>query len=285
MRTMTQQPLYEFGGQGQALHLAVANGFPPQTYRPLLQPLTERYRVISLPPRALWPGIGEPPEVAGSWHELAGDLLDGLRQYDLRDVIAIGHSFGAVVSMLAVLGEPERFKALILLDPTILPKDVTETIKRMRAEGQVPRLPLVDGALKRRHRFADIEEAYTYWRGKPLFKDWTDSAVRLYAESLTQPAADGGMELAWPREWEAYYYLSVDAEVWDYLPKLNGLLPTLIIRGGSSDTYMEESADRARMLLPDATHETLPGYSHLFPLAAPDAARQMIEDWLAKEKK
>jgi pimeloyl-ACP methyl ester carboxylesterase len=283
MPGMTPPPLYSFGGAGTVLHLAVANGFPPQTYAPLLQPLAAQYRVISLPPRALWPGIGAPPDEIGSWRDLAGDLLDGLRQHDLSDVIAVGHSFGAVVSMLAALAEPTRFRALVMLDPTILPRDVTEAIKAMRAQGEIPRLPLVDGALKRRNRFADLDEAYTYWRGKPLFKDWTDAAVRLYAESLTQPAADGGIELAWPREWEAYYYLTVDAEVWDYLPRLNGLLPTLIIQGGSSDTYMDESAARARMLLPDATHETLPGYGHLFPLAAPDATRQMIEDWLATQ--
>jgi pimeloyl-ACP methyl ester carboxylesterase len=281
MHAMTPPPLYPFGGTGQVLHLAVANGFPPQIYTPLLQPLIERYRVISLPPRALWPQIGAPPEEVGSWRDLAGDLLDSLRQYNLQDVIAVGHSFGGVVSMLAALAEPSRFRALILLDPTILPKDVTESIKELRAQGEVPRFPLVDGALKRRHRFADVGEAYAYWRGKPLFKDWSDSAVRLYAESLTQPTADGDLELVWPREWEAYYYQSIDADVWDYLPKLNGLLPTLIIRGSNSDTYMEESADRARMLLPDATHLTLPGYGHLFPLAAPDATRQMIENWLA----
>jgi pimeloyl-ACP methyl ester carboxylesterase len=35
-------------------------------------------------------------------------------------------------------------------------------------------------------------------------------------------------------------------------------------------------------MLPAATHVTLPGYGHLFPQAAPDATRQIIEEWLTK---
>lgn len=276
---MTQPPLYDFGGAGPVLHLAVANGFPPQTYTPLLDPLTASYRVVSLLPRALWPQIDPPPQTPGSWQELADDMLDGLRQYAMTDVIAVGHSFGAVASLRAALTEPDRFRALILLDPTILPQRITEAIKAARAQDQAARLPLVDSALRRRHRFADVDEAYTYWRDKPLFSDWPDDTLRLYAESLTRPAGDG-LELAWPREWEAYYYLSVDADIWDELPRLRDLLPTLIIQGEKTDTYVNDSARRVREILPDAAHVTLAGYGHLFPLAAPDATRQVMADWL-----
>lgn len=278
---MTKQPLYDFGGSGPVIHLAVANGFPPQTYHPLFDPLTARYRVISLPPRALWPNPGPPPDDAGSWQELADDILKGLRDYHLTDVIAVGHSFGAVASLLAVLREPQRFRALILLDPTILPVPVTDAIKAARAQGRTPRIPLVDGALNRRHQFASVDEAYEYWRGKPLFKDWSDEAVRLYARSLTRPTAQG-LELTWPREWEAYYYLSIDADTWDVLPRLNGLLPTLVIQGGSTDTYVEAAARQVQKVLSQATHIQLPGYGHLFPHAAPEAARTIIENWLAE---
>ncbi len=265
------------------MHLAVANGFPPGTYAPLLHPFTKQYRVVSLPPRALWPGIDLPPEQGGTWSDLADDLRAGLDAYALRDVIGIGHSFGAVVTMRAALAAPDRFRALVLLDPTILPSFVTEGFKSARANGEVPRLPLVGGALRRRHRFADLEEAYTYWRDKPLFADWSDDAVRLYAENLTRPAADGdGLELTWPREWEAAYYLWLDADVWDVVPRLRGLLPTLIIQGADSDTYTDAAVGPVRDLLPEATHVTLPGYGHLFPLAAPQQTRQIIESWLAQ---
>ncbi len=278
---MTQQPLLKLGGTGAVMHIALANGFPPQTYRPLFEPFMAEYQVVSLPPRALWPQIGPPPKDIGTWREVAHDLLSGLRQYELKDAIAIGHSFGAVASLLAVLEDTTRFRALILLDPTILPRNIMQAIQEVRAQGGVPPFPLVEMALNRRHRFADVDEAYTYWRGKPLFKDWSDDGVRLYTESLTHPAADGnGLELTWPREWEAYYYQSLYPDTWDDLLRLNGLLPTLIIRGGTSDTYLEATSQQVQELLPNATHQTLPGYGHLFPLAAPEATSRIIAEWL-----
>lgn len=276
-------PLYTFGGSGAVLHLAVANGFPPQTYRPLLEPLTAHYRVVSLPPRALWPEIGPPPEQTGSWRELADDLLAGMRQHNLTDVIAVGHSFGAVASLLAALDEPARFRALILLDPTILPPAIMEAIGAAQRQGGELRLPLVDGALKRRSRFDSITEAFDYWRGKRLFADWSDAALRLYAESMTRPAPDGGVELAWSPAWEAYYYQSVYADTWNDLPRLDGLMPLLVIGGEITDTFVTESQKLAQELLPHAQHLAVRGYGHLFPHSAPDETRRIITDWLLSQ--
>lgn len=137
---MTHYPLIELGGDGSVLHLAVANGFPPQTYLPLLRPLMTRHRAVCLLPRALWPA--EPvPETLHDWDSLAVDILAGLRQHNLTDVIAVGHSFGAVASILACLREPNRFRALVLLDPTILPEDALHAFEGLRSSGNVGEFP------------------------------------------------------------------------------------------------------------------------------------------------
>jgi pimeloyl-ACP methyl ester carboxylesterase len=277
---MPTQPLYDFGGTGPLLHMAVANGFPPQAYKLLLEPLTVHYHVVSLPPRALWPGIGAPPEDIGDWRELADDLLAGIAHYDLKDIVAIGHSFGAIASMLAAIEQPQRFRALVMLDPTILPPLIMNAFRAARKQGEIPRFPLIEGAQKRKDLFDSLDEAFEYWRGKPLFHDWSDEALWLYTKSMTRPAANGGLELSWPRDWEAYYYMAFYLDSWDDLAKLRGLLPTLIIRAQHSDAYIKEAADVAETVLPDATHVTLPGVGHLFPQAAPDATRQIISDWL-----
>lgn len=278
---MPAQPLYDFGGSGPLLHMAVANGFPPQTYEPLLDPLTDTYHVVSLPPRALWPGIGTPPEQVGDWRELADDLLMGIQAHNMQDIIAIGHSFGAIASMLAALEQPQRFRALVMLDPTMLPPPIMTAFREARTQGEIPRFPLIEGAQKRKDQFESRDEAFAYWRGKPLFHDWTDEALRLYSESMTRPAGDG-FTLSWPRDWEAYYYMAFYLDSWDDLPKLRGLLPTLIIRAQHSEAYIKEASDVAETVLPDATHITLPGVGHLFPQAAPDATRQIISDWLGR---
>ncbi|NWG16471.1 MAG: alpha/beta hydrolase [Chloroflexi bacterium] len=274
-------PLLEFGGAGPLLHLAVANGFPPQTYLPLLLPLADRYRLTCLPPRALWPD--EPlPERLTDWRTLADDLLAGMARHDLNAVIAVGHSFGGVASLLAALAEPWRFRALCLLDPTILPLPAMQAIDEMRANGSLSAFPLVQGALRRRRRFPGVEEAYAYFKTKTLFLDWPDAALRLYVEHGTRPAAGGdGVELAWPPEWEAYYFSAVYTGTWADLPRLRGQLPVLIVRGENSDTLLPEAAAQIRALLPEASYAEIAGHGHLFPQTAPDATRRVIADWLA----
>lgn len=276
-----QHPLYEFGGTGSVLHVAVANGFPPQTYAPLVQPLTERYRVISLPPRALWTPP-QPPEQFRTWKDMADDLRAGMAKHGLRGVIGLGHSFGAIASLVAAADEPGLFSGLILLDPTIFMPRILFSLRLMQLTGQHGRMPLVSGAERRRSRFASVDDAYDYWRGKRLFADWTDDALRLYATAMTRPAADGdGLELVWSPAWEARYYKTILTTTWRYLPKL-GDLPILLVRGGKSDTLQPEVVERLRRVLPKADHAVIGGHGHLFPHTAPDASYEVIRAWLAQ---
>lgn len=279
--TSPVHPIYAFGGQGSLLHIAVANGFPPETYTPMLRPLLAEYRAVSLPPRALW-AAGPPPEKPGSWRSLADDLLAGIQQHDLRDIIAIGHSFGGVASLLAVLDAPERFRALILLDPTILPPSVMDMLIKARESGEESwPMGLAEGAVRRRSRFESAAAAYEYYKGKVLFADWPDETIRLYAESMTHPAKEGdGVELRWTGQWEAWYYRSFYPYTWRDIPRLRGLLPILAIRGGTTDTFMPEAATALREALPEMAYAEVPGHGHLFPQSAPGETSRIIHDWL-----
>lgn len=272
------QAVYEFGGTGPIIHIAVANGFPPVTYKPLVEAFTDRYRVVSLPPRGLWPGE-QPPDDLRDWRMIADDLADGLAQHHFRDVIAIGHSFGGIASLLAAVKHPDRFRALVLLDPTIFTQSAMDMMAQMQADGSIREFPLTQGALRRKRSWANAEEAYIYFKGKALFASWPDEVVRLYAEEGTKPAADGGVELLWPPEWEAYYFCTMYTGTWDILPKLR--IPLLVIRGSDSDTFQVESAEQVRALLPDSDYAEIPGHGHMFPQSAPDATRRVIADWLA----
>jgi pimeloyl-ACP methyl ester carboxylesterase len=277
---MTMQPIHEFGGSGQVVHLAVANGFPPQTYTPMLRPFFESYKVVSLPPRALWPGE-QPPAQLRQWDAVADDLLTGLYAHDLYDVIAIGHSFGGIASMLAAITEPERFRALVLLDPTVIPQTWIEGFAAMQADGSIVDFPLVQGARRRRRSFESANTAYDYFKSRPLFGDWPDETVRLYADSGTRPAAGGqDVELAWSPEWEAYYFAAGYTGTWQVIPKLRGHLPILAIRGGTSDTFQPQAVEPMRAMLPEMAYAEVPGHGHLFPHSAPAETARIILDWL-----
>ena len=280
---MSDFPLEVLGGDNQSasLLLAPANGFPPGAYMPLLRPLTGDWRVTSLLPRAMWPGSGPPPEKPGSWQSPADDLLAGMAQQGLEGVIALGHSYGAVVLLLAALRQPQRFRALALLDPAILTEERLELLRGLRARGELDQMPLAQGALERKHRFSDLQAAYNYWRPKPLFADWSDAALWAYTHSMTRPARKGaGLELSWRRDWEAWYYMSVELDPWSTLARLEGLLPTLLVQGAGSETFPAASMRRAGELLPSASRITLSDSGHLFPLSHPSATRAALAAWL-----
>jgi len=278
-------PLIELGGAaaGPLLVLLPANGFPPATYQPMLQPLFATHRAVSLPPRALWPDAGAPPPEPGSWQELAEDWLTGMRQHGLERAIVVGHSFGGVAALFAAVCEPGRFQALVLLDPTLLPAAALASVAEQRAKpgGNPDSRGLIKGALTRRDRFAGEPEAFAYWRSRPLFADWSDAMLRRYTQAMLRPAADG-FTLAWPREWEAYYYASLSTDSWDWVPRLSTGIPLLVVRGERSDTFLAESAARLGELLPGAAQIMLPGRGHLFPQSAPGETGTLLRAWLAE---
>jgi len=276
------QPRHDFGGSGPPLHLAVANGFPPATYTPFVAPLLASHRVFSLPPRALWPGIGDPPPRPGTWVTLAEDLLAGWRSEGIARVVAVGHSYGGVASLLAAVRDPGRIAALVLLDPTILPPRTMAQIAEQRLRGEPARFELVEGARRRRNRFRDAVEAFQFWRQRALFKAWPDSTLRLYAESMTRPASEGeGVELTWTGEWEAYYYESFYAETWVEAARLSADIPLLVMAGESSTTLVSEAIAEMRRVWPWATIRTIPGHGHLFPQEMGAEAGTLVAEWLA----
>jgi pimeloyl-ACP methyl ester carboxylesterase len=272
-----RHPLLLLGGAGAPVLLAPANGFPPATYVPAVAPLFARFQILSLPPRAMWPGVEPPPAAPGSWTSLALDLLAGLAQHRLPPLVAIGHSFGAVACVLAAARQPERFRGLVLLDPTIVTPDIMALIAAHRARGEAFFSPLAESARKRRASFDSAEQAFATWRKKPLFADWSDDAVRRYTRAMLRPRAGGGFELAWSPAWEAHYYESFHTGTWDALAALPPSIPLAIVGGETSDTLLPGAAALLRERLPLATHFTMPGYGHLFPLAAPAETSALLD--------
>ncbi len=277
------QPIHHFSDKTlttiPVIHMAVANGFPPQVYAPLLHPFAQRFTTVSLPPRALWGD--EDYRRFYSWQQLADDLLAGLQTHNFTDVVAIGHSFGGVASVLAALKEPQRFRGLILLDPTFInfPLPVAALVWLAQRLNLSAHLPLVQGALRRRRHFESADEAYTYFRNKRFFAEWPDETLKLYVQGITRPAEQGGVELAWSPEWEAQYYRHVFTWSWQKLPQLPRHIPLLVIRGESSDTFTAAGMVRLKRLVPQAEAQVVKG-GHLFPMTNVAETQGIIATWL-----
>ncbi len=261
------------------LVFAHANGYPPGAYRPLLDLLAERFRVLAPEARPLWPGAR--PEAVRTWDVFAEDWLDWATREALPPVIGVGHSIGAITLLQVALRAPERFAALALIDPVLFTPGRHWLWRAVQAAGLGERLhPLVKTTLKRRRRFANVAEMVGRYRRAQIFKRIDDRGLLAYAESLAAPAPDGGITLRFTPEWEARIYLTGAPNLWRRLPEL--AVPTLIIAGGDSDTFVPGAVDRARRALPRATVTIVPEAGHLVPLEKPREVAKLIEDFVER---
>lgn len=265
-------PVFDYGGSGQVVHLAGGNGFPPEVYGPMLESLLDDHRVVAALPRPLWPNPPL-PETVVTWQTFADDLLKALDRHQLTDVVAIGHSMGGIVSIVAAVTEPERFSRLVLVDPALfLPK----VLQKMADSGSSP---LAEQALRRRDKFASLDEAFAYWREKPFFKQWPDDMLRLYAEGLLKQGTDR-LELRWPTAWEARIFNTPFIDAWDYIARLPSTLPVLAVRGTTTDVFRESVAQMFQEVVPHATVKEVPDHGHTFPMTAAEQTGRIIRDWL-----
>jgi pimeloyl-ACP methyl ester carboxylesterase len=275
-------PFIDFGGSGQPLVFLHANGYPPGCYQQLLTKLAGHSSVSAMVQRPLWEGSR--PGKINDWHPLTDDLLCFLDERPSEPPIVVGHSLGGIVALRAAIRQPERFKALILLDPVLFPPSFIFLWRVARALQLGHRLhPLIQVARKRRRAFDDLEKVFNGYRRREIFRYFNDEALRGYITGITKPATDGGYELAYSPEWEAQIYLTSvwrDLELWQGLRSLKP--PLLIIRGAETGTFLAATGRRVVRTNPSVSVETIQKTTHLVPLERPAETFDLILTFLAQ---
>ena len=233
---------------------------------------------MSLRVRPLWGDT--PPEWLKHWNQMADDLLSGLKEMGASKVVGVGHSLGGVLTLYAAVKAPELFSHVILIDPTMLSPKLLWQIKFMKLFGFEARKYLIKGALKRRRTWESAREAYEYFRGRQLFKNWPDEIVQAYTESMTAPSPTGGVYLIYPPEWEARIYQTIPTDVWKFAKLLTQ--PTLLIRGEDSNTFTADSEKAFRKINSNARFEVVREAGHLVPQEKPGEITKLIQEFLGQ---
>ena len=278
---------FEFGGNGLPLHFLHANGYPPECYKPFLELLKTEYRVFGMYLRPLWDDSN--PEDIEDWHPLSDDLLHFLSDLEPFDpaqgkpvpVIGVGHSLGAIVTLRAALSAPEKFRALVLIDPVLFVPSLLAIWNFTRTIGWGDKVhPLVTRALKRRRTFDDLETVFHGYRTRKIFRYMSDDNLRMYIEGITRPSENGGYKLVYPPEWEAQLYRTWlrDSDLWRGLRNLE--VPTLIIRGKETDTFLENAARLVKRKQPKIRVEALERSTHILPLERPREVFEIMQSFL-----
>jgi len=272
-------PSFDYSGEGAPLHFLHANGYPPECYAPLFELLKTEYHLFGMKLRPLWEGMK--PEDLDDWHPLSDDLLQFLTTGRLDPVIGVGHSIGGIVTLRAALRDPSRFRALILLDPVLFVPSFLVMWNLVRALGLGNKThPKIAGALKRRRTFDNLDLVFRGYRSREVFKYMSDESLRAYIAGIAKPREGGGFELAYSPEWESRIYLTGlrDFDLWRELPNLQ--VPTLIIRGAETDTFLQKAGELVKSKNPKVQVKTLEKSTHLLSLERPQEVFEMMQEFL-----
>ena len=279
----------EFSHTGPPLTFIHANGYPLNVYTPLLAPLLPEYRVIGYQLRPFWPDT-DPWEVQ-DWGSFRDDYLGFITNEENgiepcvspeNKVIAVGHSIGAMTSLLAAVERPELFHALILMEPVLYPRWYGLFFRLTAPFLLLRRVhPLIRRTLRRKTRFPDKQSMFVNYRSKPRFHRIADDILLSYVDGLSRELPDGTLELVYRPEWEVRIYETAgiaDRLVWRKMDQVP--CPVLVVRGEDSDTFQENVFNQMVKLLPRGRGITLSGAGHLAPLEKPVQIAEWILDFL-----
>ena len=102
----------------KVINFAHANGFPSASYKKLFTHLPKGFKVIALDKYA----HNTKYPVNDNWQNQIQEMIHFVEQNRIgkEKVVALGHSFGAVVSYMSVCKRPDLFSSLIMLDPPLI---------------------------------------------------------------------------------------------------------------------------------------------------------------------
>lgn len=274
-------PSIDIGGSGSPLVFLHANGYPPACYQQFLSLLSRNFCVGAFLQRPLWGD--EKPEEFVDWFPLSEDLIEFLQLTEPQPIIAVGHSMGGMAILRAAIHDPKLFKAIILLDPVLFPPFIIYIWKFLHALKMEYHVhPLIPMTLNRRQSFTDRDSVFGAFRKKEIFRYFTDEALKTYINGITCPNGDG-YKLCYSVEWESRIYATSvwrDMDIWRNLPNLR--IPTLIIRGKESDTFLPVTAHRIQQKNSNIAVEEVKEATHLLPLEQPDLTSELAVSFLEK---
>ena len=269
---------FDLGGNGERLHFLHANGYPPNCYKSFLELLKTQSHVFGMLLRSLWKDSN--PNEVEDWKPFSDDLLQFLASAS-SPVIGVGHSIGAIVTLRAALRDPDKFRAIILLDPVLFVPSRLVLWNFFRAVGLGNKVhPKIPGALKRRRYFDNLDLVFRGYRKRSVFRYMSDESLYDYIQGITRQSEHGGYELLYSPEWESRIYFTGlrDFDIWRDLPRLQ--VPTLFIRGAETDTFLENAAKLVKRKQPGARLETLEKSTHLLPLERPREVFDIMQSFL-----
>lgn len=262
------------------LHFLHGNGFCGRTYTPLLQALANDFD--------LWlcdvQGHGDSDHGGRflGWNrnaELAVEAFEaGRGAFGEVPRVALGHSFGGVLSSLILARHPDLFHRAVLLDPVIFTPAMIGVMAFSEVLGLHRRTTMASRARARRNHWPDHQAAWKALHGRGIFKGWTEEALQGYVDHAIK-AVDNGVELKCRPSREAEIFSSFPKRLWPSLGRIS--TPTLVLHGQQSYPFVAKSVARLTALNGHVSAQVVEG-GHCFMQEYPQASAQRTAEFLLR---
>jgi len=256
------------------INFAHANGFPAASYRQLFEHLPEQINVLAKP------RYGHEPHfpVSNNWQNLIAEMAEFIESQTSEPIVGVGHSFGALLTLLTCAARPELFKGLILIEPPAFTGLKARTIQLLKLTRLIEKMPLAKLALNRRNGWSMDEDLLAYFKGKALFSDFSDQAIKDYiAAGMVEES--GAYKLYFKPEVEAGIFLNVPHHLHKLRGKIN--LPATLITAAKGGVVTDSGVARLSRYF-NLSHQVFHDGGHLFPLEKPGATARLLTDLLGE---
>lgn len=270
-----QRTLCHEGSSKPVFHFIHGNSYSGLTYLPVWQALSPYADIILHDAQGHGDSDHGGPFVG--WNRsaaIASDIARQLQQYyPERPMIGLGHSFGGVLTSLMAASDSKLFHQLLLLDPIVFTPGMLRWMQPLQWMRLYSHNPIAKKARKRRNEWMSLNSVMDSLRGRGMFRGWTESALRAYAEFATEPTEEGGRRLKCTPEREAEIFSSYARGLWSSLPRIE--VPTQAWIGERSYPFVHQAMQRWQKKNANFSYHTVPG-GHCFMLEHPEETAQRL---------
>lgn len=250
------------------INFAHANGFPVSSYKQFMAHLPKNIRVIAKEQ------YGHEPHfpISNNWENQIQEMIQFVENNADGPVYGVGHSFGALLTLVTSCARPDLFKGVLLMEPPAFTGWVSFALKWFKKAGLSDKFTPSGKARTRRAKWAHDEDMVQYFRGKTLFNDFSDQGIQDYVEAATDTDKEG-RKLSFQAE--------VEADIFKHCPhnlkSLKGKLavPATLVTATKQPVLNPAQVRQLLNYFP-AKHHINHGAGHLFPLEQPSSAANLV---------
>jgi len=229
-----------------------------------LTQLRDNYRVIAKEKFAHDPRY----PLNDNWENQVSELIDYVTHNKAtgEKVIAMGHSFGALLSYMAVCRRPDIFSGLIMFDPPLITGLSRYLFRFAKKNRLIDRLTPAGITKYRKQHWESHHNLVDYFGKKTLFKNFNPVCLQDYIESVIEEQ-ESSKSLSFDVETEANIFRTIPHNLPSYKGQLQ--VPAHIITGKHTDVCVAVLRNPFLKNNPNIQHLEFEKGGHMFPLEYP----------------